>query len=104
MAAEFAVTLPAVVIVLALCLGAIGVGSQQLRLHDAAASAARALGRGESGVAVAQRVAGSTSGAALESWTADGLICARLSRAAAGPIAVGGLRLVAESCALDGRG
>jgi len=101
-AAEFAATLPAVVVVLAICLGALGVGSQQLRLQDAAAAAARALGRGESVGEIQSRIARAAEGAAIENWATDGLVCARLSRDAAGPLAVSGLRLVAESCALDG--
>lgn len=46
--AEFAIVLPGVVLVLGLCLAAVQAGGQQLRLTDAAATAARALGRGES--------------------------------------------------------
>jgi hypothetical protein len=101
-AAEFAVALPAVVLVLGVCLGGIGVGSQQLRLQDAAAAAARGLGRGETAGAVAAQVTRMAGGATLERWAADGLVCVRLSRAAEGPIAAAGLRLAAESCALDG--
>ncbi len=100
--AEFATALPVVVIVLALGLGAIAVGSQQLRLQDAAAVAARALGRGESLAEIRSKVADVAGVADVESWSADGMVCARLSRAASGPIAVGGLRLTAQSCALDG--
>lgn len=102
MAAEFAVALPAVVIVLGVCLGGIGAGSQQLRLQDAAAAAARGLGRGETGGEVESRVARMAGGAALEQWNAEGLVCARLTRHADGPLAVAGLRLTAQSCALDG--
>ena len=101
-AAEFAAALPAVVIVLGLCLGGIAVGSQQLRLQDAAGAVARGLGRGESVAELRPRVAHASGGAAIESWRADGLVCARLVRAAAGPLALSGLRLTAESCALDG--
>jgi len=101
-AAEFAVALPAVVLVLGICLGGVGVGTQQLRLQDAAAVAARALGRGESSGQVASRASRMAAGAALESWTSDGLVCARLTRPADGPLAVGGLRMSAQSCALDG--
>jgi Flp pilus assembly protein TadG len=101
-AAEFAVALPAVALVLAVCVGAVGVGSQQLRLQDAVADAARGLGRGESTAAVASRAARAVAGSALASWQAGELVCARLSADARGPVTVAGLRLTAESCALDG--
>ena len=45
--AEVAVTLPVVVLVLAACLGSLGLATAQLRAQDAAADAARLLGRGE---------------------------------------------------------
>ncbi|AYF98251.1 TadE family type IV pilus minor pilin [Protaetiibacter intestinalis] len=98
-ATEFAVALPAVVLVLAVCIGAIGVCSQQLRLQDAAADAARELGRGQSASDVAARI---PEGARLHSWTTGSFVCARLTAAARGPAAVAGLELAAESCALDG--
>jgi Flp pilus assembly pilin Flp len=101
-AAEFAVALPAVALVLAACLGAVGVGSQSVRLQDAAADAARGLGRGESTGAVAARVDGAVPGAQLESWRSGDLVCARLSVEARGAASLALLRLGAESCALDG--
>ena len=101
-AAEFAVALPAVVLVLAVCVGAVGVTSQQLRLQDAAADAARGLGRGENVGVVADRAAHAAAGSALTSRRAGELVCARLTAAARGPAAVAGLQLSAESCALDG--
>jgi Flp pilus assembly protein TadG len=101
-AAEFAVALPAVALVLAVCVGAVGVGSQQLRLQDAAADAARGLGRGESVAQAAGRAARAAVGSDLASWRSGELVCARLTAAARGPVAVAGLRLTAESCALDG--
>jgi len=101
-AAEFAVALPAVVLVLGVCLGGIGAGSQQLRLQDAAAIAARDLGRGESSAGLGSSIDRLTGGAALETWTERGLVCARLTRGVDGPLAVSGLRLSAQSCALDG--
>ncbi len=101
-AAEFAVALPAVALVLAVCVGAVGVGSQQLRLQDAAADAARGLGRGESVSAVQHRAARAAPGSALAEWHSGELVCARVTVDARGPAAVAGLRLAAESCALDG--
>lgn len=96
-AAEFAVALPAVALVLAVCLGGIGVGAQQLRLQDAAAGAARSLARGDSGAA------GTAIGdAAWQRWERDGLVCVRLSEAARVPAVIASWRLGATSCALDG--
>ena len=48
MTAEFAVALPAIALVLAACLASVQLVGQHVRLTDAAADAARALGRGES--------------------------------------------------------
>ena len=50
--AEFAVVLPAVVLVLALSLGALGLAWDQIRCVDAARAAARAASRGDSARAV----------------------------------------------------
>ena len=50
--AEFAVVLPAVVLVLALSLGALGLALDQVRCVDAARAGARAASRGDSNVAV----------------------------------------------------
>ena len=50
--AEFAVVLPAVVLVLALALGALGLAWDQIRCVDAARAGARAASRGDSSGAV----------------------------------------------------
>jgi len=50
--AEFAVVLPAVVFVLAMSLGAMGLGWDQVRCVDAARAGARAAARGDSSEAV----------------------------------------------------
>jgi hypothetical protein len=52
--AEFAVVLPAVVLVLALSLGAMGLALDQIRCVDAARAGARAASRGDSPAAVTQ--------------------------------------------------
>ena len=52
--AEFAVVLPAVVLVLALSLGALGLAWDQVRCVDAARAGARAASRGDSPAAVIQ--------------------------------------------------
>lgn len=86
--------LPAVVMVLALCLGGITVGAAQLRVQDAAAAAARAAGRGDS-TAVAASIA---PGAAASQWTEGPLVCVRVRATAS----FGGIPLSATSCALGG--
>ena len=101
-AAEFAVALPAVALVLAVCLGGVGVGAQQVRLQDAAADAARSLGRGETSGTATARAAGTVPGAGLSSWRDGELVCVRLQAPAAGPLGASGLRIEASSCALDG--
>ncbi|MCP2032220.1 hypothetical protein L1277_002319 [Okibacterium sp. HSC-33S16] len=99
--AEFAVALPAVVVVLACCLGAVQIASHQVRLSDAAADAARTLARGDPvSVAVArvQRVAGP---AELTTSRSGDFVCVELS-AVAGPAVLAGIRIRASGCALAG--
>jgi hypothetical protein len=70
--AEFAVALPAVVLLLALLLAGAGAGVTQLRLEEAARAGARALARGDSAAgveAIVRRLAGQTAGSAV---TSDG--------------------------------
>jgi hypothetical protein len=55
--AELAVAIPAVIIVLALCLGGISLGIDQVRCVDAARLGARAVARGDAGPAVDDVVA-----------------------------------------------
>ena len=96
MTAEFATVLPAVVIVLVCCLTGIQVASQQVRLQDAAAGAARALARGDDTGSI-------VGGASLATSTDGDLVCATLAERAAGmPGTLLRLRLEARSCALAG--
>lgn len=95
--AEFAVTLPAVVLVLAACLTGMQVVGQQLRLADAAAHAARSLARGESADAAAARAAREVPGATITQRTDADLTCVTASA----PAALG-LTVTASSCALSG--
>lgn len=72
--AETAVVLPALVVVLVLCLWSVSVVGQQLQCIDAARTGARALARGESSAlarAAAQRAA--PDGATVTLQSADGL-------------------------------
>ncbi len=87
--AEFAAVIPAVMLVLAGSLICLQLGSQQLRLQDAAAVTARALARGDAAPAYA--------GATRATQQRGGLLCATLSLAAQPPLFV---ELSAQSCAL----
>jgi Flp pilus assembly protein TadG len=101
--AEFAIALPGVVMVLACCLSALQVSTQQLRLHDAAASAARSIARGEDAGAAAARASRMVSGARLASRSDDDLLCVTLSAPSAALAAsILGLTLHASSCSLAG--
>jgi hypothetical protein len=91
-AAEFAVAMPAVVLVLALCLGALQLGGAQIQLQDAASAAARSVARG--GTAPAH------PGIRLSIETRGDLVCVALRRTVdlvRLPVEVG-----ARSCALAG--
>ena len=93
--AEFAVALPAVVMVLALCLSGIAVAGQQLRVQDAAALAARALGRGGDPHSLVARL---LPGAGVSAGADGDLACVTLTMPAKGLP----LTLSARSCALGG--
>ncbi|WP_281533960.1 TadE family type IV pilus minor pilin [Cryobacterium breve] len=95
--AEFAAVIPAVLLVLLLCLGGVQVGGQQVRLADAAAQAARSLARGD-GLDHATSLARQLVGDAVVSVDQRGsAVCARLSA----PAALG-ITVTAGSCALGG--
>jgi len=98
--AEIAVALPVIVLVLAACLGGLGLAAAHLRAHDAAADAARLLGRGESISTAQQHVARTVPSARLSVSRPSGLVCASVQleqRVMLVPIV-----LTASSCALDG--
>jgi len=95
--AELAVALPAVVLVLAACVGALQVAAAQVRLQDAASLAARAASRGgDPGSAGA-----TTPGAALHVWREGALVCASASGEARWAPGLPPLVLAARSCALS---
>jgi hypothetical protein len=101
--AEFAAALPAVVLVLALALGAIQAAGLQLRVVDAASIAARSLGRGEPGGVADGRVAALIGSHEYSSSSEGDFVCASVSA----PIVFGtlgstGLTVSARSCALGG--
>ena len=98
--AEFAVTLPAVILVLACCLSGMQVAGQQLRLQDAAAAAARSLARGDSASATAGRLA---PGATVAQRADGELDCVTLTTSSTAVLgAVVGFTLSASGCALGG--
>lgn len=101
--AEFAVALPAVVLVLACCLGAVQVVAQQVRMTDAAADAARSLARGDDPARAARLVRHSLGSAELQTHRSGEFLCAQVTAPSAfAPFAVLGLTLEARSCALAG--
>lgn len=70
--AEFAVVLPAVVLVLALSLGAMGLALDQIRCVDAARAGARAASRGDSYAAVTLVASRAAPPQSMVSMTASG--------------------------------
>lgn len=99
MAAELAVALPAVVIVVALGIGALLAAATQVRLQDVAADGARLVARGEPEGRAAGVVAQVGGARSAVSWNGE-LVCVTASvdvRVAGVPVP-----LRAASCALDG--
>jgi Flp pilus assembly protein TadG len=99
-AAELALALPAVVLVMLLGVGALGAASRQVSLQDAAADAARLLGRGEDGAAAGAVVTAAVPGASMSSSARGDLVCVEASVVVR--VGVVHLPLSAASCALDG--
>lgn len=100
-AAELALALPAVVLALLLGAGALGAASRQVALQDAAADAARLLGRGQSQGDASHAVTAQVPGADLSSRAAGDLVCVT----ATSEVRIGGavrVPLSASACALAG--
>jgi Flp pilus assembly protein TadG len=96
--AEFAAVLPAIILVLAVGLGAMQLAGEQLRLQSAAGDAARLIGRGDGGAA---SIIGRISPGARFDQASDGdLVCVHATASANLGI-LGGLTLSATSCALS---
>ncbi|MFF2049982.1 TadE family type IV pilus minor pilin [Leifsonia sp. NPDC058194] len=102
MTAEFAAALPAALVCLAVGIGAIQAGGQQLRLIDAAAVDARLLGRGDP-------AGGDPVGGTAQQPEPDrtiersqGMVCVTLSAPSA-VVGLGatGLRISGRACAVD---
>lgn len=101
MTAEFAASLPAVVLVLGLCLGALQVGAAHVRAQDAVSDAVRTVARGDAVALAEARVEAAMPGAELTFHDDGDLLCAELRRdlTIAGLIAV---PVTARACALPG--
>jgi Flp pilus assembly protein TadG len=98
--AEFAAVVPAVILILVMCLGTVHLAGRRLILQDAASDTARILARGESSAAT-ERARQLVPGVTVGSQNHDGMVCAILSA----PVAVAGgmlgeVTLTASSCAL----
>ncbi len=103
MTAEFAAGLPAVVVVLALCLGGIQTVGQQLRLLDVAADAARLIARGDGTAAARDRVSRAVGVVSFSVETDGDFRCVHLEAVPAFPPARAlGVPVTAKSCALGG--
>ncbi|MBK4348810.1 TadE family protein [Lacisediminihabitans changchengi] len=99
--AEFALVVPAVIVVLGCCLGAFQLASVQLRLENAAAVGARTMARGADSAAAATRVGQVVEGARLERHDRGDLVCA-VARTSVGLGLLGPMNLSATSCSLAG--
>lgn len=98
--AEFAVTIPAVILLLVCCLSGLQVAGQQLRLQDAASAAARSLARGDSAAATAAKFWPGVN--VFERGDGD-LECITLTaRSTAAVSTLVGFTLSASACALGG--
>ena len=100
--AEFAVAMPAVLLVLAVLLGGIQLAGLQLRAQDAAADAARSWARGESGAVVAGHLSQQLPGARASRSSRGDLVCATVRASARGAAARLGVSVAASACALGG--
>jgi Flp pilus assembly protein TadG len=96
--AEFAVILPAVLLILVAVLAAMQVAGEQLRLQAATSDAARLFARADPRASA--RVADAVPGATVSIRRDAGLICAD-ARAPTSLGMLSGLTLTASSCALD---
>ncbi|QIG39958.1 hypothetical protein G5T42_11080 [Microbacterium sp. 4R-513] len=96
--AEFAVALPAVVLVLVFCAGALAAAARHVRLQDAAADAARIVARGEPDAAAGAVVARAVPGASAAVHGSGDFVCVTASA----PAGIALVELSATSCALAG--
>jgi hypothetical protein len=96
--AEFATVLPAALLVLALGIGAVQAGGQQIRLIDAAAVDARLIGRGDA----PRGPDGSALATARSVERGGGMVCVTLTaRSSVIGLGAAGVRVSGRACALD---
>lgn len=99
MTAEFATVIPAVLLVLAACLAGLQLSTQQVRLQQAAAMAARSVARGEAVGATSPLLPGSTL--RVEHRGELACVTAFALGSTVGGL-IGAVTVSASSCALDG--
>jgi hypothetical protein len=92
--------LPAVAFVLALSVGAVQLGAVQVRLTDAAADAARILGRGDPPGQAADRVSAAEAGASMSVTHPGNLVCVTAT-AAVSVLLGSSFEFSGRGCALD---
>lgn len=97
--AEFATVIPAVIVVLAICLAAMQLVSRQVLLTGLAASASRAIARGEP----ASTASAALSGATTKVEHRGELVCVTASTVGVmfGSV-IAAIPIAATSCTLDG--
>lgn len=100
--AEFAVAMPAVLLVLATLLAGVQLGAVQLRANDAAADAARSWARGDSAAVVAARLSRQVPDARLARSSRGDLVCATVTVSPRGVLERLGLSATGFACALSG--
>ena len=100
---EFVTVLPAVLVIVAALLGGFQLIVQQMRVADAASSAARLLGRGDDAGA-ADTVSQLLGGQAELSSRVDGrFVCATVTTSAgSGPSVIAAIPVASTTCALGG--
>jgi Flp pilus assembly protein TadG len=98
--AEFAVALPAILLLLVLCVGTLSTASRQVRLQDAVADASRLIARGDDEGRALALVAAAAPDARSEITRDDDLVCITASV----PIGIAAITvpLSATACALAG--
>lgn len=97
--AELVAAVPALLVLLALCLGGLTAATAQARAHEAATIAARLVARGAAEAEARRHVAAALDGARLGVSRADGLLCATVDHTHR---VVGiGVPISARSCTLD---
>jgi Flp pilus assembly protein TadG len=101
--AEFVTVLPAVLVIVAAVLGGFQLVVQQIRVADAASSAARLLGRADYAGADETVSTLLGTGAEIESRTEGRFLCATVTMPVdAGPFALAGVPVASTTCALGG--